>query len=171
MDSNLDSFIQTTDINELWSEWYDKFICALDTCAPLKLKRERRKKCAWMNGELLSLIHKRKMLYRQLKSGHFSDSNLFQLYKRTRNASNNLYRRLKNEFYQRCCVEYSRCRSKLWNVIRNVTGGGCAWHSLSIPVDELSSYFASLVSSGTGNAPHMFPKDQICMTHFLSSLL
>ena len=55
-------------------------------------------------------------------------------------------------------MEYSKCPSKLRNVIRNVTGGGCARHCLSIPVDELSSDFASLVSSGTGNAPLHVPE-------------
>ena len=58
LDSDLDSSIMTNDVNLHWSEWYDKFIRALDTCSSMKLRRERRKKCEWMNGELLSLIHK-----------------------------------------------------------------------------------------------------------------
>ena len=124
----------------------------------MKLRRERRKKCEWMNGELLSLIHKRKFLYRKLKSDDFTDSNLFQLYKRTRNVSNNLYRKLKNEFYQRYCVECSKCPSRLWRVIRDVPGGGSARHNLTISVSELNSHFAFLVSSGCGDVPLLVPE-------------
>ena len=142
--SDLDVFNPTSNIDQLWSEWYSKFMHALDICALLKLKRERRKKCKWMNDELLSLIHERKRLYRKWKGGHFNDVSIFSLYKRVRNASNNLYRKLKNEFYQTCCPEYSKNPTRLWRVIRDVTGGRRAQYAPSIPTSELSTYFASL---------------------------
>ena len=80
--SHLDVFDPASDIDQLWSEWHTKFMHALDLCTPLKLKRERRKKCAWMNNELLSLIHKRRFLYCKGKISLFNDADIFLLYRR-----------------------------------------------------------------------------------------
>ena len=92
---------------------------------------------------------RRKWMYRRMKSCRFNNNSLFAEYRRARNAANNLYRKLKNDYFHGCCWTYQDNPSRLWSTIRCMTGRKQQKMTPNVPSQELNSYFASLVSSPT----------------------
>ena len=154
---NINSFSSSGDIDELWSEWHNKVMAAIDACSPIKSFRARKRKCLWMTPELLNLIHKRKWLYRRIRSCKFQDKVLFKQYRKVRNKANTLYRQLKNEYFQHLCLSYKKNPGKLWNVIRTVTGRDNQSAKPVLPLADLNDYFSSLVSSSHSTHPLPVP--------------
>ena len=150
--ANINSFRSSDDVDSLWTEWHTKVLNAIDACAPCKFTRRRKKKCPWMTPELLDIIHQRKWLYRRLKSSNFKDNYLFKQYRKTRNLANNMYRQLKNDYFQHCCITYRKNPTQLWKVINTVTGRANQHATPDVPLADLNDYFSSLVSSS--NATH-----------------
>ncbi len=145
---NIDSFRSQNNVDEMWSEWYSKFLSALDSCAPSTTRRIRKKACPWVTAELRELIHRRKWLYKRLKRCNFNEDGLFREYRQIRNATNNQYRRLKNDYFKAQCANYRRNPSSVWKAIKYVTGK--APHSRTthvVQADDLNSFFCKLVSS------------------------
>lgn len=145
---SLSSFRSLNNVDEMWSEWHSKFLSVLDVCAPSITKRVRKKTCPWMNTELRKLIHRRKWLYKRLKRCNFKDSSLFRDYRKLRNAANNQYRRLKNEYFSTQCAKYRKNPSAVWKAIKFVTGKVPHAKTCNlIQAEDLNSYFGNLVSS------------------------
>ena len=96
---------------EMWSIWTRNFKSALDTVAPVKKRGLRRHSCPLLTPELLNLIHEWKRFYRLLRKPGAYPTTLFPAYRSLRRDANNLYRQLRNSYYQKCCQEYYKIRS------------------------------------------------------------
>ena len=75
-----------------------------------------------MNANLLTLIHRRKSLYRRPQASKFKNVEFLNEFRRLRTQANNLYRQLRNIYYYSAYRQYSRNAKKLWAVISVVTG-------------------------------------------------
>ena len=64
-------------LDNMWSDWKDKFTKALDEVAPkVTTVHRRRQRCPWMTPRLLNLIHKQKSLYRKVLKSNKQDQQL-----------------------------------------------------------------------------------------------
>ena len=54
-------------LDNMWSDWKDKFTQALDEVAPkVTTVHRRRQRWPWMTPRLLNFVHKQKSLYRKV---------------------------------------------------------------------------------------------------------
>ena len=115
--SDLSELESSAEPDEMWTVWKDKYQSALNALAPAKLSRPRRKMCPFMSPALLSIIHERKRLYKQLHRPGADRSALYPQYRHLRTLGNNLYRQLRNKYYESCCVKYeigrASCRERV----------------------------------------------------------
>ena len=122
--SQLECF-ECSSVDGMWTEWEQKFVHVLDECAPVIHLQKRKKTCPFMSRELLDLIHLRKSVYRKLLcKGHNAalDRSLLSQFRRLRCQCNNLYRRLRNDYYRAVCLKYRSNPRSLRQVVNSVTG-------------------------------------------------
>ena len=153
-------------IDEMWSIWTRNFKSALDTVAPVKKRCLRRHSCPFLTPELLNLIHERKRFYRLLRKPGADHTTLFPAYRSLRRDANNLYRQLRNSYYQKCCQEYSQDPKQLWNVIRSISGRCKPRLCLLASPNSLNNFFKELVSDHT--VSHNIPFGPANETDFTS---
>ena len=114
---------EPSDVEGMWNEWYRKFYKALEEAVPLRYvtTMSRVRQCPFMKENMLTLIHRRKSVYRRLRASKFKNVEFLHEF-RLRTQANNLYRQLRNIYYYSACRQYSRNPKKLWAVISVVTG-------------------------------------------------
>ncbi len=139
-------FWETDSIDDVWSIWISTIYSAVNIVAPVKRRCPRRRSCPFMIPQLLNLIHERKRLYRILHKPEADRAALFPVYRRLRSETNNMYRQLRNSYYQKCCKEYSQDPKQLWNVIRSLSGRSKPRLCLLASPSSLNSFFGELVS-------------------------
>ena len=84
--------------------------------------RKKKSRCPWMTPELLHLIHKRKSLHRKVVLSCHQNREALLQHRKLRNIVNNLYRQLKNAYFQDCLNQYRKLPRKLWSAINHVLG-------------------------------------------------
>ena len=155
----------------MWTEWRNKFLAALDEAVPKKIiknNRKRKKHCPWMSPELLYLLHQQKSLHRRIKKTHHQQQDLILRHRKLKNRTNNLYRQLKNVYFQNQFHAYRRDPKTFWSTINNITGRQKANHPPPPPPDNATvvpHYFKSLLHQpGLTNALPFGPdkEDALC---------
>ena len=116
--------LTSSGMNNMWLEWRDKFLASADEIAPRVFYSSRKKKsrCPWMTPELLHLIHKHKNLHRKVVLSCHQNREALLQHRKLRNIVNNLYRQLRNAYFQDCLNQYRKSPRKLWSAINHVTG-------------------------------------------------
>ena len=168
LDSQLQG-LDTTGVNSMWTEWRNKFLAALDEAAPKKIiknNRKRKKHCPWMSPELLYLLHQQKSLHRRIKKTHHQQQDLILRHRKLRNRTNNLYRQLKNVYFQNQLHAYRRDPKTFWSTINYITGRQKANHPPPrMQLSSLAEHFKSLLHQpGLTNALPFGPdkEDALC---------
>ena len=133
-------------VDAMWEEWLQKFNAALDSVAPFKCFRVKRKSSPFMNEELLQIIQRRKAAYRKWRKSNCESDTLFEEFRKLRNQGNNIYRRLRNRYYQMACHNYKNNPRLLWSTINQLTGRQHAKKVTPITATTLSQYFGKLTS-------------------------
>ena len=96
-----------------------------------------------MTPDLLQLIRDRKAAHRKwTKSG---DKEQLRIFRRLRTRSNNLYRRLRNEYNFDACLAFRHKPQRLWNVINTTTGRVLPQQPVPTPAETSNSYFHHFV--------------------------
>ncbi len=116
--------LQCSGINSMWKEWKDKFLTALDEVAPkvTALVSYKRPRCPWMTPQLLNILHRQKSIYRKILRSNRKDSEAIKQHRLLRSQSTNLYRLLKNQYFQQHLAQYRNNPRNLWSAINHVTG-------------------------------------------------
>ena len=164
--------LDTTEVNSMWTEWRNKFLAALDEAVPKKIiknNRKRKKHCPWMSPELLHLLHQQKSLHRRIKKTHHQQQDLILRHRKLRNRTNNLYRQLKNVYFQNQLHAYRRDPKTFWSTLNYITGRQKANHPPpTMQLSSLAEHFKSLLyQPGLTNALPFGPdkEDALCMLH------
>ena len=134
-------------LDNMWSDWKDKFTQALDEVSPkVTTVHRRRQRCPWMTPRLLNLIHKQKSLYRKVlksnKQGQVAVKNHCHL----RNLTSNMYRCLKNEYFQNRFSQYRNSPKQFWSAINYITGRQDQRLPPSVNLTDLASHFRHLLT-------------------------
>ena len=118
------SHLSSSGLDNMWQEWRTKFWDALDMVVPTEPKRKRHKSkhSPWMTLNLLNMIHKQKSLHHRIVRSNRQNINLISEHRVLRNQTNNLYRQLKNRYFQQVLQNYKKSPRHFWNVINHVTG-------------------------------------------------
>ena len=123
--ANLCNFSLSSSVNSMVDEWTSKVDSVLDLVAPYKppkhYRHAPRRKCPFVTSELQALIRRRKAAFRTWRKGGSTDTKRYNSFQRLRTQCNNLYRRLRNQHYQRICAEYRKSPRRLWATINYVT--------------------------------------------------
>ena len=124
--------LTSSGINEMWIEWRDKFTAALNEIAPRVTHTTKKHKshCPWMTPELLHKIHIQKSLYRKVLRTNHQDLNAIIKHRKLRNYTSNLYRKLKNEYFQNCLSQYRKSPRHFWSDHQP-----CDWPTASRPAN------------------------------------
>ena len=87
-----------SDPNEVWNKWKTQFLSIADSHAPMKTKRQRKRKSPWMNSTIKQHMNERdKLKSRAVKSG---DVEYWKKFKNSKNRVNNEIKNVKNTYYQ-----------------------------------------------------------------------
>ena len=148
--SNLMQF-SSSDVDSMLEEWECKFVQALDVVAPpvpsRPIPRRHQPKgptCPFMTTELLQLIEQRKSTYRKFRQTSSKDGALFSQFRKLRTKCNNLYRKLRNEYFTAQCLNFRKSPARLWRVIDQVTRRSAPRNSVQADVNHLSTYFHNI---------------------------
>ena len=110
-------------LDNMWSDWKDKFTQALDEVAPkVTTVHRRRQRCPWMTPRLLNLIHKQKSLCRKVLKSNKQDQVAIKNHRHLRNLTSNMYRCLKNEYFQNRIYQYQNSPKQFWSAINYISG-------------------------------------------------
>ena len=127
---------------------------------------KRKKHCPWMSPELLYQLHQQKSLHRRIKKTHHQQQDLILRHRKLRNRTNNLYRQLKNVYFQNQLHAYRRDPKTFWSTINNITGRQKANHQPpTMQLSSLAEHFKSLLHQpGLTNALPFGPdkEDALC---------
>ena len=165
------NYLGATGVDNMWAEWRDKFTAALDDVAPKVSMRVNRKKprCPWMTPKLLQILHKQKSMYRRVVRSHRQDNAAILQHRLLRNTSNNMYRQLKNEYFQTRLDEYRKSPAQLWSAINFITGRKNQHFPVSASIPDLETHFKSLFSNpGPPIAIPLGPANASAMLEFKS---
>ena len=111
----------------MWIERRNKFTAALDEVAP-KVSitvRSRKNRCPWMTPCLLNLIHKQKSLHRKIIRSNKQNQEAMKGHRQIRSLTLNMYRNLKNEYFQQRISEYRKLPKRFWSTIRPQSSKTC----------------------------------------------
>ena len=98
-----------------------------------------------MSPELLHLIHKQKSAHRRVIKNKRRDVDLIAHHRKLRNQVNNIYRRLKNEYFQLRLQQYRKSPRHLWSAINHITGRHRQHHPSTAKLSDLIAHFRSLL--------------------------
>ena len=119
-----------------------------------------------MSPELLHLLHQQKSLHRRIKKTHHRQQDLILRHRKLRNRTNNLYRQLKNVYFQNQLHAYRRDPKTFWSTINYITGRQKANHPPpTMQLSSLAEHFKSLLHQpGLTNALPFGPdkEDALC---------
>ena len=107
-----------SDPNDIWREWKEMFISCVDKHAPLNWKRDRKKQCPRITGDLLCKTRRRDFLKKKAIS---SNASAAYLYKRARNQANNAIELEKKLFVSDNLQANNGNFRKTWNQINELT--------------------------------------------------
>ena len=113
--ANLDSFDSA---HEAFDKFDEVFQNIVNKFAPIKKVSRREKKLSqkpWMSRELLNLIKQKNILFKQLHRKY--DKDIFEKYKKQRNALNREIARAKKTYYKNLVADNKGNSSMLWKVI------------------------------------------------------
>lgn len=158
--------VRVASVDKMWSHWCESFMAAVNVMAPVKIRCPRRRRCLFMTPELLKIIHDRKRLYRQLCKPGADRDTLFPVYRRLRNDGNNLYRQLRNVYYQHCCLQYAKAPKQLWDLIKTACGRSKSRLCPLPSPNALNSFFAEMVSDTS--VSHEIPLGPANESYFVS---
>ena len=129
-------------LDNMWSDWKDKFTQALDEVAPkVTTVHRRRQRCPWMTPRLLNLIHKQKSLYRKVLKSNKQDQVAIKNHRHLRNLTSNMYTCLKNEYFQNRIYQYRNSPKQFWSAINYITGRQDQRLPPSVNLTELALHF------------------------------
>ena len=141
------SHLSSSRLDNMWQEWRTKFWDALDMVVPAESKRKRHKSkhCPWMTPNLLTMIHKQKSRHHRIVRSNLQNKNLISEHRVLRNQTNNLYRQLKNRYFQQVLQNYKNSPCHFWNVINHVTGRKSQHFRVTAELRDLTDHFQSLL--------------------------
>ena len=131
-------------------------------------KNQKKKSCPWMSLELLHLIHKQKSAHRRVIKTKRRDVDLITHHRKLRNQVNNMYRRLKNEYFQ-LRLQYRKSPRHLWSAINHITGRHRQHHPSTAKLSDLIAHFRSLLFQP--DQTNVLPSGPDRSMHFLLRLL
>ena len=99
-----------------------------------------------MNEEQLQIIQRWKAAYCKWRKSNCESDTLFEEFRKLRNQGNNIYRRLRNRYYQMACHNYKNNPRLLRSTINQLTGRQHAKKVTPITATTLSQYFERLTS-------------------------
>ena len=98
-----------------------------------------------MSPELLHLIHKQKSAHRRVIKTKRRGVDLIIHHRKLRNQVNNMYRRLKNEYFQLRLQQYRKSPRHLWSAINHVTCRHRQHHPSTAQLSDWIAHFRSLL--------------------------
>ena len=141
-------FLGATGLNNMWIEWRNKFTAALDEVAPKvsTTVRSRKNRCPRMTPCLLNLIHKQKSLHRKIIRSNKQNQEAMKRHRQIRSLTSNMYRNLKNEYFQQRISEYRKIPKRFWSTINYITGRKAQRPAPSIEMTQLTAHFQNLLT-------------------------
>ena len=138
-----------TDVDDMWKFWLDLFMQILDSHAPLRSRRPRKKQSVpWMNETLLHLISRRRKLHR----AYIRQNRCAEAYAHFRDArakAHDYNRTLKSAYFLRQCELHSSDSRKMWKVINTVTGRQSNKLDPFCSAKEIGHVFNEIVTDNT----------------------
>ena len=98
-----------------------------------------------MTPNLLNMIHKQKSLRRRIVRSNRQNKNLISEHRVLRNQTNNLYRQLKNRYFQQVLQNYKNSPRHFWNIINHITGRKSQHFLVTAELCDLTDHFQSLL--------------------------
>ena len=91
------------------------------------------------------MIHKQKSLHHRIVRSNRQNKNLISEHRVLRNQTNNLYRQLKNRYFQQVLQNCKNSPRHFWNVINHVTGRKSQHFPVTAELCDLTDHFQSLL--------------------------
>ena len=115
---NFPNYENFTNIDNAYSDFIDKLLSVIDVIAPNKTARVKNRTQEWFDGEILEMIaHRDKLSKKYKKSKLHIDKELF---KQARNATLNLIRRKKKEYYEGKLKQNIGRPKELWKTLKSL---------------------------------------------------
>ena len=137
---------------------YRKFTTALDTVAPavVSLRKEIKPQCPWMTPELLNILHNQKSMYRRVVRSKRQYLRAVREYRQLRNY--NLYKQLKNNYFQQRLLNYRISPKPFWLTINHITGRQRQNLPTPVSLKAMEIHFQSLYTLPSDCQPNHIPE-------------
>ena len=106
----------------------------------------RKTRCPWMTPCLLNLIHKQKSLHRKIIRSNKQNQEAMKKHRQIRSFTSNMYRNLKNEYFQQRISEYRKLPKPFWSTINYIIRRKAQRLAPSIEMTQLTAHFQNLLT-------------------------
>ncbi len=162
----------TTDIDQHWYQWKDRFLAAMSRHIPSR-KVVTRRCLPWLSQEIRILINKRDRLFRKAKQT--VSRSVWEAFRKSRNRAVSALRSAKRQFYNHLSTNV-KTPKQFWSVYRSLspnrhrlpalmTNGSTSVECAQAKCELLNSHFAA---SFTGSGP--ISDTTVCISPNLSSV-
>ena len=116
---NWDQIYNSTDPNEMWSQWKCLFLPIANKHAPLRTMRVRARSSPWITSTLKRCMHDRDIL--KIKASKSKNPSDWMQFKKQRNIVNKEIRLAKQAYYQNTFNENKGDSKRTWQTINELT--------------------------------------------------